>query len=106
MNTVFKFYFQAWAMLSIASGAGLYFILDGFRPAATVAGMRRWVRHGGRALWSVMLALFILAGLVYPVVGSYQRTNQFMPRANSLDGLKYIQTYDPRGYYGIRTVNS
>src|SRR5260370_8055606 len=68
--------------------------------------MRRWVRHGSRALWSVMLALFIVAGLVYPVVGSCQRANQFMQRANSLDGLNYMQSYDPGDYYAIRWLNS
>jgi YYY domain-containing protein len=32
MNTVFKFYFQAWALLSIASGCGMYFLWTALWP--------------------------------------------------------------------------
>ncbi len=108
MNTVFKFYFQAWALLSITSGAGVYFILDAFRPAATAVatGLHSWVRRGSRVLWSAVLLLLVLAGLVYPVVGSYQRTNNYMQRTNSLDGLNYMQSYDPGDYAAIRWLNS
>ena len=106
MNTVFKFYFQAWALLSVTCGAGLYFILDAFRPGAIVAGIHRWVRLGSQALWLAVLALLILAGLIYPVIGSYQRYNNFTQRTNSLDGLNYMQSYDPSDYAAIRWINS
>jgi YYY domain-containing protein len=106
MNTVFKLYFQAWALLSVTSGVGLYFVLDNFRPATTTIGLHRWVRRGSQALWSVVLLLLLLAGLVYPVVGSYQRTNHFMHRTNSLDGLTYMQSYDPSDYAAIQWLNS
>src|SRR5260370_2558475 len=66
MNTVFKFYFQAWALLSITSGAGVYFILDTFPPSAAsvAAGLHPLVRRGSQALWSVV---FLLLGLACPV---------------------------------------
>ncbi len=106
MNTVFKFYFQAWALLSITCGAGLYFIMESFRPAATATGLHRWVRRGSQALWSAVLLLILLAGMVYPIVGSYQRTNHYMQRTNSLDGLTYMQSYDPSDYAAIQWLNS
>ncbi len=106
MNTVFKLYFQAWALLSLTSGAGLYFVLDSFRSATTTIEWHRWVRRGSRILWSVVLLLLLLAGLVYPAVGSYQRTNHFMYRTNSLDGLTYMQSYDPSDYAAILWLNS
>ncbi len=106
MNTIFKFYFQAWALLSITSGAGLYFILDGFHQAATSTGLHRWVLRGFQVLWSAILMLFLLAGIVYPIVGSYQRTNHYMQRTNSLDGLNYLQSYDPSDYAAIKWLNS
>jgi uncharacterized membrane protein len=106
MNTVFKFYFQAWALLSITCGAALYFIYEGFRSAVKVSGWQRWVRRGSQVLWSVILMLFLLAGIVYPIVGSYQRTNHYMQRTNSLDGLNYLQSYDPSDYAAIKWLNS
>jgi uncharacterized membrane protein len=106
MNTVFKLYFQAWALLSVTSGAGLYIVLDSFRSATTTIGLHYWVRRGSRILWSVVLLLLLMAGLVYPVVGSYQRTNHFMYRTNSLDGLTYMQSYDSSDYAAILWLNS
>ena len=106
MNTVFKFYFQSWALLSITCGAGLYFILEHFRPAANATGEQRFVRRTAQAVWMAALLLFLVAGAIYPVVGSFQRTNHFAYRTNSLDGLAYMQTSDPADYYGIQWLNS
>jgi len=106
MNTVFKFYFQSWALLSVTCGAGLYFILEHFRPAANATPEQRFTRRTTRVIWLAALFLFLVAGSIYPVVGSYQRTNQFASRTNSLDGLAYMKVSDPADYYGISWLNA
>jgi uncharacterized membrane protein len=106
MNTVFKFYFQSWALLSVTCGAGLYFIMEHFRPAANANSEQRFTRRTAQVIWLAALFLFLVAGSIYPVVGSYQRTNQFASRTNSLDGLAYMKVSDPADYYGILWLNA
>src|SRR5947209_8548960 len=48
----------------------------------------------------------LLAGMVYPLVGTYQRYNQFAQRTNSLNGIDYLQSYSPGDYYAIQWLNS
>ncbi len=106
MNTVFKFYFQAWALLSITSGAGLYFIFESFQTAPPVSGINLWIRRSGQGMWSLVCLLLLLAGAIYPIVGVYQRTNEFLQRSNSLDGFAYYQSYNRGDYEAINWLNS
>lgn len=113
MNTVFKFYFQAWALLSVVGGAGAYFVLDNLRATIALPTFLRvrfsstWLNGyaASRVLWSAALLVLLLMGAVYPLTAPKQRTSNFMTRSNSLDGLDYMRTYDPADYTAIRWIN-
>ncbi len=116
MNTVFKFYFQAWVLLSIATGAGLYFIIEAFRSFEVSTSTMRWLRHGLAWAWGVCIVLLFLAGMVYPIAAPFARYAQINPatqqfylrRTNSLDGLTYLKTdpANPGDYAAIRWLNA
>jgi len=101
MNTVFKFYFQAWALISVASGARLKYNTESFRPAVSAPPV--WMQNGLGAVWSAALLVLLLARTVYPLVAPYARYAHFdystqrhyLQRTNSLDGLDYLQTCGP-----------
>ncbi|HEX9091653.1 MAG TPA: DUF2298 domain-containing protein, partial [Anaerolineales bacterium] len=73
MNTLFKFYYQAWVMMGCASAYGVWWLFD------------RLKRPGSRVIFGLAATLFISLGLVYTVFAIPSRANNFVGPAN-LDG--------------------
>ncbi len=80
INTIFKFYYQAWLLLGIAVAYG-------------IADMLRQLARRGRLVLEIGLVALLAVGLVYPVLSLWDRTNGFNPPSGfSLDGTQ-------QGYY-------
>ena len=132
MNTVFKFYFQAWGLLSIAAGSGIYFVWNALWPKGLLSALKqkRSLALSGKMLWLIALLLFVVASSVYPLLAPSLRLREYNPASqaytlgpgSSLDGLNYLQDCRPPDpgpdtfptcsidvtgdYYAIRWINS
>jgi YYY domain-containing protein len=100
MNTVFKFYYQAWTLLALAAAYGAYRIWSMLRSHA--AGRLAWVAVA-------VVAAGVVAGAYY----TYEAptTAAIGGTVNSLDGMAWMQTANPPdpgpGDYGaIRWLQS
>ena len=85
MNTIFKFYFQAWLFWSIGAA---------FASIELLAVLKRW----RFALFSVFWTVLVVAGMAYPVVMLLNKTSNFSPIVWTLDGNEYIARYNPDDY--------
>jgi YYY domain-containing protein len=83
MNTVFKFYLQAWTMLSLAAAAGLVWLLP------TVAS--HW-RAGWRTGWQTILIALVFGAALFPLLGGTDKIRDRMSREspNTVDGMMYM----------------
>jgi YYY domain-containing protein len=85
MNTVFKFYLQAWTLLSLSAGASVAWLLPLVENA--------W-RPGWRNGWEITAAVLVAGALLFPFMAGIDKINDRMSSTapHTLDGMKYMET--------------
>lgn len=96
MNTIFKFYYQAWALWSLAAAFGVIVLLREAR------GLRL-------AVSGVILAATLVVGLTYPILSLPNKTDDFKaqkPEKRTLDSAAYLMDYHPDDYLAIQYLQT
>lgn len=84
INTVFKFYYQAWILWSLVAAFSVAWLLQNLRSLLSRIGV------------GVLFSLVIFAGLLYPTIGLMTKTNNFKPTFGyDLDDFSRIQRENP-----------
>ncbi|GIK38151.1 MAG: hypothetical protein BroJett011_19840 [Chloroflexota bacterium] len=92
MNTIFKFYFQAWVLLALASAFAVYYV-------------SHHLRGGLRLVWQVGMALLVAGGLVYPVLAVPNKAD-FFKNEPTLNAIAWIAAYHPGDYAAIEWLRA
>lgn len=96
MNTIFKFYYQAWALWSLAAAFGFVVLLKELRG----------IKLG---LFSAAMAAVLVVGLTYPALSLPGKTNNFNadnPDSRTLDGAAHLSFYSPDDYSAIQWLTN
>ena len=86
MNTLFKYYLQAWVLFGIASAYVLWYLGSKgiFRPR----GMSL-----GRGVWLSLLLVFVASSFIYTILGTRARLSDRFDTGNmTLNGADYMNT--------------
>ncbi|MBC7260622.1 MAG: hypothetical protein H5T63_01300, partial [Chloroflexi bacterium] len=94
MNTVFKFYYQAWVMMAIAAAFGCYYVLGRPRQSLLTSPILR-------GIWLVALIALIGVGMIYPLLGIPNKAGGFRGKP-TLDGMAFLQNVRPDDYAAIK----
>lgn len=83
MNTVFKFYLQAWTLLALSAGASLFWLL----PV-----LWRGVQSGWKTAWQMSLAALVFGAALFPVTAGFDKIRDRMSQAApvTLNGMAYM----------------
>jgi YYY domain-containing protein len=103
MNTIFKFYFQGWVLMAVASAFAVYWLS---RRREAVQGAVKVLRG---AFLAGFWVLFIM-GLFYPVLGNITRAGNFeqvgeADHRPTLDGTAYLAQGQADDYEAIAWLN-
>ena len=94
MNTIFKFYYQAWIMFSIAAAFGVAVLLRNLR------GIADWAFRVG-------LVVVLFMALTYPVLALANKTNNFKPTFGwTLNDFERVQRENPGDAAAINWLKS
>jgi YYY domain-containing protein len=91
MNTVFKFYYQAWTVWSVA-GAFVFMVLLTSQGRVSTVG-------------AIALGCLVLSGMLFPLYAALSKTNNFSQKP-TLDGSAYLQTAKPEDARMIDWLNT
>lgn len=92
INTIFKFYYQAWILLSLAAAFGVAVMLTELRGIAA-------------ALSTTLIVIVIGTGLFYPAFSVPSKTDNFKannPEQRTLDGSAYLAMTMPDDYQAFQ----
>ena len=83
INTVCKFYYQAWMLWSLAAAFGAASLLKNLRGVANI-------------VFRVVIGLVVFSGLLYPIFGLMTKTNNFKPIFGfTLNDFDRVKREDP-----------
>lgn len=92
INTVFKFYYQAWMLWSLVAAFGVGYLSQSLRGFTL-----------GNVGFRLLTGLVIFCGLLYPVLGLMTKTENFRPAVGyNLDDFARIQRDSPEDAAGIQ----
>ncbi len=85
MNTVFKFYYQAWTFFGLAAAAALVWLI----PAVST----RW-RESVSIIWQIGLVLLVFGAALYPITAATDKIRDRMSveAPHTLNGIEFMAT--------------
>jgi uncharacterized membrane protein len=88
-NTVFKFYLQAWLLLSVAGGTAFAWLIQ---------SSLRW-RAGLRNVWMFVLVLLVAAAALFPIMATrgkavFRFDTEQPPTLDGIEFMKYARHYE------------